>query len=160
MPVSSVRWTSTVTSYAEGDVGQHELGAPEHGEPPVGDGAPGEVDEAAALATLHRWAEEIAAVGAYLGDPLRLIRVTWDETGRVAADLQPDMDVVVRPARAAGEVMAADDQAHPSSIGSRGEGRASPRRQRRVTAALPVKRASLVNSMATAAPAAGVVSRV
>ena len=78
-----------------GQIRQHELRTPEHAEGVTVDASPGQVDKPLTLLALHGWAAEVSVDSADFGEPLDLSRVSRDETGRLAPDLEPDMDVRV-----------------------------------------------------------------
>lgn len=59
----------------------------------------------------------VAVGGADVSDPLSSVRVSRNETMRIAADLEADVDVTVRPAAAPWEVVTANDEAHAARVG-------------------------------------------
>ncbi len=90
-------------------ISKHEFRASKHRERALRVRAPREIDKAGPLLALDGWTAKIAVDGANLGDPLGRIGVARDKAMRVSADLQSDVDVVVRAAFTAGEVMTTDD---------------------------------------------------
>src|SRR5699024_160827 len=96
-------------------VAEHQLRATEHRERPRAALAPRQVDEALSSTSLDRRAAEVDAVFALdhvdVHLPAGALRVGTDQLGRVTPQLQPDVDVVVGPARAPGQLGSLDDQA-------------------------------------------------
>lgn len=89
--------------YQRFDIGEHQLGAPEHREcTVVVDVSPGQVDESFSAAALNCWPSEVVARVAFENLDFRLpnrgLTVAGNQLNRVSAPLDADVDVVARAA--------------------------------------------------------------
>jgi hypothetical protein len=69
------------------------------------------------------WARpEVATIGAHGDHPLRAVSVSTDKADWLAANLQPDMDVFVRTAVSAWQVMPPNNHSHAAIVTAQGLG--------------------------------------